>query len=218
VDDTDGDGLTDGMENELGSDPLDRDSDGDGVPDGGEVMGYQAAFLGISRSVRTSPTNRDSDGDKFSDGTDLFPNSVLFPATLPAVVLLFAATAASVWLYLRRRGFINSERRASREYRSLAIGLAELTHGYLSLQTFQRHLGRVVPPGEDPGIYMVLAVRFLGFYGFRRVRDDVVLRSIPNIDDTNPDLFYNARVGNRYTFSSLPRRGLRWRGLRRRLS
>ena len=35
--DTDGDGLTDDEESDLGTDPLVRDSDGDGIEDGDEV-------------------------------------------------------------------------------------------------------------------------------------------------------------------------------------
>ena len=37
AEDSDGDGLTDGEEHDLGTDPEDADSDGDGVSDGDEV-------------------------------------------------------------------------------------------------------------------------------------------------------------------------------------
>ncbi|MCI0497846.1 MAG: hypothetical protein L0Z54_06115 [Thermoplasmata archaeon] len=56
--DTDGDCLFDGEEVTLGADPLDPDTDGDGVPDGLEVA------LGLS------PTIRDSDGDGVRDGDE----------------------------------------------------------------------------------------------------------------------------------------------------
>ena len=53
--DTDGDGLTNDEEAEIGSDPNDPDTDGDGLIDGEEV------FLG------TDPTDPDTDGDGTSD-------------------------------------------------------------------------------------------------------------------------------------------------------
>ena len=53
--DTDGDGLTNDQEAEIGSDPNDPDTDGDGLIDGEEV------FLG------TDPTNPDTDDDGTSD-------------------------------------------------------------------------------------------------------------------------------------------------------
>jgi Bacterial TSP3 repeat len=53
--DTDGDGLTNDEEAEIGSDPEDPDTDDDGLIDGEEV------FLG------TDPTNPDSDADGFDD-------------------------------------------------------------------------------------------------------------------------------------------------------
>ena len=37
--DTDGDGLSDGVEAMRGTDPLKRDTDGDGVSDGDELVG-----------------------------------------------------------------------------------------------------------------------------------------------------------------------------------
>jgi len=57
--DTDGDGLTDAEEEELGSDPEVADSDGDGIDDGEE------AELG------TDPASVDSDGDGYQDGWEV---------------------------------------------------------------------------------------------------------------------------------------------------
>ena len=54
-DDTDGDGLTNDQEADIGSDPDDPDTDGDGLIDGEEV------FLG------TDPTNPDTDDDGSTD-------------------------------------------------------------------------------------------------------------------------------------------------------
>ncbi len=58
--DSDGDGLLDAREAELGTDPLSADTDGDGLEDGSEVNQYL-----------TDPLNADSDGDGFDDGTEL---------------------------------------------------------------------------------------------------------------------------------------------------
>jgi cell wall-associated NlpC family hydrolase len=58
--DTDRDGLVDGMEILLGTDPLKIDSDGDGVSDGYEKF-----------TLHTDPTRADSDGDGTSDAAEL---------------------------------------------------------------------------------------------------------------------------------------------------
>ncbi len=58
--DTDGDGLTDQRETELGTDPNKADTDGDGLSDGDEVLKYG-----------TNPLNADTDGDGFSDGVEV---------------------------------------------------------------------------------------------------------------------------------------------------
>ena len=58
--DTDGDGLTDGFEREIGTDPLNPDTDGDGLSDGQEVLKY-----------KTDPLNPDTDGDGLSDGDEV---------------------------------------------------------------------------------------------------------------------------------------------------
>ena len=58
--DTDGDGLTDARERELGTDPSKMDTDGDTVNDGAEVNTYG-----------TNPLNPDTDGDGFPDGVEI---------------------------------------------------------------------------------------------------------------------------------------------------
>ncbi|WP_336244715.1 OmpA family protein [Natronogracilivirga saccharolytica] len=59
--DTDGDGLTDGEElYEHNTDPLVADTDGDGLSDGDEVLVYG-----------TDPLNPDTDGDGLSDGDEI---------------------------------------------------------------------------------------------------------------------------------------------------
>jgi hypothetical protein len=57
--DSDGDGLTDSEEADLGTDPNNPDTDGDGINDGDEVAGG------------TDPNNSDSDSDGLSDGDEL---------------------------------------------------------------------------------------------------------------------------------------------------
>jgi hypothetical protein len=58
--DSDGDGLTDGQEIALGTDPLNPDTDGDGLTDGQEVNTYH-----------TDPLNPDTDGDGLTDGQEV---------------------------------------------------------------------------------------------------------------------------------------------------
>ena len=57
--DSDGDGLLDGNEVERGSDPLNPDTDGDGLSDGDEVQ------------RGTDPLNPDTDGDGLTDGDEV---------------------------------------------------------------------------------------------------------------------------------------------------
>jgi hypothetical protein len=61
--DSDGDGLSDAKEAELGTDPQDPDSDDDGINDGDEV------------ALGTDPNNADSDGDGVSDGAEVTAGS-----------------------------------------------------------------------------------------------------------------------------------------------
>jgi len=60
ITDTDGDGLTDLEEEQLGTDPLNPDTDGDGLKDGEEVKVY-----------RTNPLNPDTDADGLKDGEEV---------------------------------------------------------------------------------------------------------------------------------------------------
>lgn len=58
--DSDGDGLTDDEERELGTDPNNPDTDGDGLTDAEEVHVYN-----------TNPLKKDTDGDGLSDGDEV---------------------------------------------------------------------------------------------------------------------------------------------------
>ncbi len=58
--DPDGDGLSNKIEKQLGTDPKNPDSDGDGLNDGEEVNTYS-----------TNPLNADSDGDGLKDGAEV---------------------------------------------------------------------------------------------------------------------------------------------------
>jgi outer membrane protein OmpA-like peptidoglycan-associated protein len=61
--DDDGDGLSNGEEIDLGTDPREADSDGDGIPDGTEVRGENP----------TDPLDPDSDDDLLCDGPRSVP-------------------------------------------------------------------------------------------------------------------------------------------------
>lgn len=81
--DTDGDGLTDTQEADLGTDPNMADTDGDGLTDGDEVNEYQTDPLmadtdgdGLNdgeevNSHNTDPLNADTDGDGLNDGDEV---------------------------------------------------------------------------------------------------------------------------------------------------
>ena len=62
--DEDGDGLTNGEEEDLGTDPELADTDGDGLGDGDEVNQYG-----------TDPLDEDTDGDTYSDGDEVEGNT-----------------------------------------------------------------------------------------------------------------------------------------------
>jgi hypothetical protein len=66
--DTDGDGLTDGQEvNTYGTNPLKADTDGDGLTDNQEVTGSANGAYG---NAPTDPTVADTDGDGLTDGAE----------------------------------------------------------------------------------------------------------------------------------------------------
>lgn len=81
--DTDGDGLTDQEEAELGTDPNNADSDDDGLTDSEEVNEYNTDPLNADTdgdglndgdevmSHNTDPLNEDSDGDGINDGDEV---------------------------------------------------------------------------------------------------------------------------------------------------
>jgi len=70
--DTDGDGLDDIREKQLGTDPKKKDTDGDGLTDGDEFFIW-----------KTKPLNKDTDGDTYSDGEEIkFGYSPLGPGKL----------------------------------------------------------------------------------------------------------------------------------------
>jgi hypothetical protein len=58
--DTDGDGLPDSYEDEIGTDPANADSDGDGLKDGDEWFDHS-----------TNPVQADTDGDGLTDGQEI---------------------------------------------------------------------------------------------------------------------------------------------------
>ncbi len=60
VPDSDGDGLNNLREEELGTDPTKKDTDGDSIPDYAEVKEHS-----------TDPTEKDTDGDGLDDGAEI---------------------------------------------------------------------------------------------------------------------------------------------------
>jgi hypothetical protein len=64
--DSDNDGLDDGLEYELGTDPRRADTDGDGLTDAQEVLGFQRG----DDVYVTDPLDADTDNDKRSDGDE----------------------------------------------------------------------------------------------------------------------------------------------------
>jgi alpha-tubulin suppressor-like RCC1 family protein len=81
--DFDGDGLSNGREASLGTDPGNPDTNGDGVPDGAATAGGLSAIeadmdgdtvSNIAEVARgTNPLSADTDGDGFDDAADAFP-------------------------------------------------------------------------------------------------------------------------------------------------
>ena len=76
--DTDGDGLPDDKEKELGTDPNKADTDDDGIDDGDEVDGSKNPFDKDGNKVAdgengapTDPTKPDTDGDGTNDGDEV---------------------------------------------------------------------------------------------------------------------------------------------------
>ena len=81
--DTDGDGLSDRLERQLGTDPNNPDTDGDGLTDGQEYITFKTDPVkadtdgdGLSdgdevRKYKTNPLKPDTDGDGLSDGEEI---------------------------------------------------------------------------------------------------------------------------------------------------
>ena len=64
--DSDGDGITDELENTTCTNPNDADTDDDGIPDGVEDANHN----GVVDTGETDPCNIDTDGDGIQDGTE----------------------------------------------------------------------------------------------------------------------------------------------------
>ncbi|MCX6092304.1 MAG: hypothetical protein NTX23_05515 [Candidatus Bipolaricaulota bacterium] len=69
--DSDGDGLSDGVETQMGLNPLDWDSDNDGRCDGDEVLGMGP--------IPTDPTDPDTDDDGLLDSAEVFGSNPTNP-------------------------------------------------------------------------------------------------------------------------------------------
>jgi outer membrane protein OmpA-like peptidoglycan-associated protein len=81
--DSDGDGLSDNLEEQLGTDPHNPDTDGEGLTDGEEYLKYSTNPLdpdsdhdGLNDKEEifvylTNPNNKDTDGDGLTDGDEV---------------------------------------------------------------------------------------------------------------------------------------------------
>ena len=191
--DTDGDSIGDGDELELGTDPANADTDGDGKTDGEETGGFERSLLGISYTVSTDPTNVDTDGDGWTDDEDWvpldwFPTWLLRSAPLVMVGLgfgLYRAIQASRQARYRREG---------EPYRELALQMADVTRGYLSIGDFQRILNQW---HETQQISVAQANAYLHAYGFQPLRQR---RSVFAADR----LYFHPEVRRSFTFEGLP--------------
>ncbi|MAA80331.1 MAG: hypothetical protein CL916_13840, partial [Deltaproteobacteria bacterium] len=72
--DTDGDGISDFVEHSTGNDPINEDTDGDGLLDGEEDSNQN----GTIDEGETDPNNEDTDGDNCNDGVELGINTFNF--------------------------------------------------------------------------------------------------------------------------------------------
>ena len=68
--DEDGDGLPNGYELKLGTNPFAKDSDLDGLSDKEEVIGHPCTYGNTTVNVETDPLNPDSNSDGIRDGDE----------------------------------------------------------------------------------------------------------------------------------------------------
>lgn len=131
--DTDGDGLTDDVEEQLGTDPLNPDTDQDGLDDYEEVYEGEDGYVTNATSsdtdgdglsdheevikgedgYETDPTNADTDGDSVDDSQDWNPTdpNIQSPPKeddnliwiVLAVVVVLAIVISVILIVMRRR-------------------------------------------------------------------------------------------------------------------
>src|SRR5207249_3562762 len=85
VSDTDGDGLTDGVERSaVGTVPVLTDTDGDSLSDGREsgprLVRFSVDGATFERTIQTDPLDFDTDGDCLPDGFELAPGGTASPS------------------------------------------------------------------------------------------------------------------------------------------
>jgi hypothetical protein len=107
--DRDGDGLTDEREQELGTDPLKKDTDGDGYGDGWEVENGYDPLRGDSHPDYNGQPNLDSDGDGYSDLEEIMAGSdPSDPRSVPGKASAIVASAGEDNLATRLQGLSQS--------------------------------------------------------------------------------------------------------------
>ncbi len=112
--DPDGDGLSNGREFRLRTDPKNPDSDGDGLTDGEEATGGEDGFI-------TDPLTSDTDGDEVDDISDGQP----LDASTTAVGEIFGEPVVSV--STNQVTLTENQRYAFVNVTNAAAGLIELT-------------------------------------------------------------------------------------------
>jgi hypothetical protein len=153
--DSDHDGLSDLMEELLGTDPLDADTDDDGLSDGEEYSGngglydtgrITAASAYWEQEIRTNPLDADTDHDGLPDGLEVGLTSPIAGAdgikgTATAVVTLSDAYVASGYVY-DATGYQDALNALSSQERAAATLAFEDSDGVT------RHYPRYIPDAD----------------------------------------------------------------------
>ena len=98
-----------------------------------------------------------------------------------------------------RRWILNHISRKSQAFKQLALDMAKITHGYLSVSNFHRSL-HVLSDDDTPLPDETMAASYLQVYGFKKVKDESILAECPD------DVYFHPQILANYTFESLSRR------------
>ena len=133
--DSDGDGLGNGAEFALGTDPLNPDTDGDGLRDGVETN--TGVFVGVS-DTGSDPLDRDTDGGGAEDGWEVERG---FDPTNgeddPQFNILAAFPGTDIWDELSSKGLIDEQR-----YWETGVDVPEIFPGAISIDDIKDMIHR----------------------------------------------------------------------------